>query len=102
MKRGEIFWVGARLPERGAKGSYYVVVSRDFIALNDDIETVICAPIYSRWLGLETEVPVSSGEGMERDSAIRCEMTTLLLKTHLRKAVGVLGPNKLRALDRAL
>ena len=47
MKRGEIYRTSEKVAERGHKPGFYVVVSRDFIAENDDVSTVICAPIYS-------------------------------------------------------
>jgi hypothetical protein len=37
------------VPERGHKPGFYVVVSRDFVAGNDDVPTVICAPVYSEF-----------------------------------------------------
>ena len=40
MIRGEIYRTSERAPERGGKPGFYVVVSRTFIAENDDVETV--------------------------------------------------------------
>ena len=54
MKRGEIYRTAEKVPERGDKPGYYVIVSRDFVAGNDDVSTVVCAPIYSEVLGLAT------------------------------------------------
>jgi hypothetical protein len=56
LTRGEIYRTSDRLPERGDKPGYYVVVSRAFIAENDDVTTVVCAPVYSNVLGLSTFV----------------------------------------------
>ena len=52
MKRGEIYRTQEKAPERGFKPGFYVVVSRNFVAGNDDISTVVCAAVYSGILGL--------------------------------------------------
>ena len=43
MRRGEIYRTRDKVPERGDKPGFYVVVSRTFIAENEDITTVVCA-----------------------------------------------------------
>lgn len=102
MKRGEVYRVKDALPERGDKPGYYVVVSRDFIAQNEDVSTIICAPVYGEVLGLETEVVLGPLDGLRRTSAIRCDFLTLMFKSRLTRFVGVLAPEQRRALDRAL
>jgi len=47
VTRGEIYRTRDRLAERGGKPGFYVVVSRAFVAENEDISTVVCAPVYS-------------------------------------------------------
>ena len=42
------------MPERGGKPGFYVVVSRPFIAENEDLSAVVCAPLYREHLGLST------------------------------------------------
>lgn len=102
MRRGEIYRSREKEPERGHKPGYYLVVSRGFIAGNERIETVICAPISSKWLGLETEVPISPDEGVDHDSAARCDFLMLLRKDRLQHLVGALDSRKRAALDHAL
>ena len=102
MIRGEIYRTSERAPERGGKPGFYVVVSRTFIAENDDVETVVCAPIYGRTLGISTEVGVGREEGVPRPSAIRCDFLTLMFKRRLTSFVGSLDAAKLRKLDAAL
>ncbi len=63
MKRGEIYHTKANIPERGYKPGYYFVVSRSFVASNEDIATIVCAPIYSEILGPKSEVEVGLNEG---------------------------------------
>ena len=102
MNRGDVYRTADRVAERGGKPGYYVVVSRTFIAENDDVETVVCAPVYSRVLGISTEVAVGREEGVPRPSAIRCDFLALMFKRRLTTLAGSLGPMKLRELDRAL
>ena len=102
MNRGEIYRTREEAPERGHKPGFYVVVSRGFIAGNEDVSTVVCAPIYTRRLGLETEVALSAEDGVAHDSAIRCDFLTLMFKERLRHLAGRLGASKLAELDRAL
>lgn len=90
------------MPERGNKPGYYVVVSRAFIAENDDVATVICAPVYSEVLGLSTEVVIDSGDGVAKRSAIRCDFLTLMFKRQLTHFAGSLSSERLVELDKAL
>jgi len=102
MMRGEIYRTKEKLPERGHKPGFYVIVSRDFIASNDDISTIICAPVYSEVLGLRSEVEVGIEDGLPLESAIRCDFLTLMFKRKLTHLVGTLSTEKRRSLDRAL
>jgi len=100
--RGEIYRTSERTPERGHKPGFYVVVSRGFVAQNDDIATVICAPVYSRILGLSTEVVIGSDEGLPRASAVRCDFLALMFKRRLTTLVGSLAASKRAELNHAL
>ena len=102
MTRGEIYRTSERQPERGDKPGFYVVVSRSFIADNEDVSTVVCAPVYGRVLGISTEVVIGPDEGLPRPSAARCDFLSLLFKRKLTGFVGLLSSPKLSELDRAL
>lgn len=54
MTRGDIY----RTRER--------IVSQRLIVENEDVSTVICAPVYSEILGLVTEVVVGPEDGLPR------------------------------------
>jgi len=99
---GEIYRTRDRVPQRGGKPGFYVVVSRDFIASHDAVETVICAPVYSVALGLRTEVVVGPPDGLPADSAIRCDFLSLLFKRSLTGFVSTLSGPKQAELRRAL
>lgn len=102
MTRGEIYRTRERIPERGGKPGFYVIVSRAFVAENDDISTVVCAPVYSQVLGLTTEVVLGPEDGVPRTSAIRCDFLTLMFKARLTDFVATLSPGRAKDLDRAL
>ena len=102
MKRGEIYCTAEKVPERGHKPGYYVIVSRDFVAGNDDVSTVVCAPIYSEVLGLASEVVLDRDDGVPRESAIRCDFLTLMFKRRLTHFVGTLSSRRQEDLNRAL
>ena len=102
MNRGEIYRTRDRIAERGDKPGYYLIVSRPFIAENDDVSTVVCAPIYGEILGLGTEVVVGPEEGIPRASAVRCDFLMLMAKIKLTAFVGSLDDSKVARLDHAL
>ena len=91
MTRGEIDRTPERVPARGHTPGFYVIVSRDFIAGNDDVATVVCAPIYREMLGLRSEVVVGRDEGLPRESAARCDFLTLMFKRKLTRLVSSLS-----------
>lgn len=102
MNRGEIYHTKEKIAERGGKPGFYVIVSRDFIAQNPDVDTVICAPIYSEILGIKSEVALDRDDGLPRSCAIRCDFLMLLFKSKLTHFAGSLGPRKLDELNLAL
>lgn len=102
MTRGEIYRTAERLPERGHKPGFYIVVSRDFIASNDDVATVVCAPVYRESLGLRSEVLLGREDGLPHDSSIRCDFLMLMFKRKLTRFVSSLSNSKVAELNRAL
>ena len=62
----------------------------------------MCAPVFSRGLDLETQIPVGIDEGMKHDSWIACNHLASLRKTELTHFVGSLSRSKIRAFDDAL
>jgi mRNA interferase MazF len=102
VRRGEIYRTRERVPERGAKPGFYVVVSRTFVAEREDVSTVICAPVYGEILGLTTEVVLGPEDGLPRACAIRCDFLTLMFKRKLTHFISTLSAFKLAQLNRAL
>jgi mRNA interferase MazF len=102
VRRGEVYRTRERVPERGDKPGIYVVVSRTFVARNEDVSTVICAPAHGEILGLTTEVVVGPEDGLPRTSAVRCDFLTLMFKSKLTHYVSTLSATKIAELNHAL
>jgi mRNA interferase MazF len=79
----------------------FAVVSRQ-VLIDSRFSTVICAPVYSAYEGLSTQVLVGADEGLKHDSGVYCDELVSLPKSMLTHFVGMLSPAKLRSLDRAL
>ena|SRR6266849_4521589 len=101
MRRGELYLVkkpGSRDPKRQR---VFVVVSRQAL-LETRFSSAICAPVYSRHDGLTTQVRVSTGEGLKRESSVHCDELVSLPKVMLTHYVGRLSESNLDELNRAL
>ena len=101
MRRGELYRV-VRPSERDPKKfRVFVVVSRQ-VLIDSRFSTVICAPVYTAYEGLSTQVPVGTDEGLKHESGIYCDELVSLPKNMLTHFVGLLSVEKLRLLDSAL
>jgi mRNA interferase MazF len=101
MRRGELYRVykaSARDPRRSR---VFVVVSRQTL-IDSRFSTAICAPIYSAYDGLSTQVPVGVTEGLQHESSIYCDELISIPKSALTDFLATLPPDKVAALDRAL
>jgi mRNA interferase MazF len=101
VKRGEVFRVKKPSARDPKKFRFFVVVSRQ-VLIDSRHSTVICAPVYSSYDGLSTQIPVGPDEGMKHESGIHCDELVSLSKTMLTDYAGMLKPDKLSLLDHAL
>lgn len=83
------------------KSRVFVVVSRQAV-IDSRFSSVICAPVYSAYHGLASQVPLGVDEGLKHESAIHCDELVSLGKTVLTDYVGSLPPQKLAELNAAL
>ena len=100
MKRGELYRV-RRPPSDPKPARVFVVVSRQAL-IDSAYSTVVCAPVFTRWHGLPTQVAVGTAEGLKHESAIQCDGLMSLEKSRLTDYIGELTAEKLRRLDSAL
>ncbi len=101
MRRGELYRVhkGSRTDPK--KSRVFVIVSRQ-VLLDSSFSTAICAPVYSSFDALSTQVPVGTSEGLKHESSIHCDELVSIPKSGLTDFVGRLGIAKATVLDRAL
>ena len=101
MRRGELYRV--RHPsERDPKRSrVFIVVSRQ-VLIDSRFSTVVCAPVYTSYVGLSTQVAIGVDEGLKHESGVHCDELVSLPKSMLTDYVGSLSTAKLRELDQAL
>ncbi len=101
MKRGEIYRLAPPPGGDPKRSRCYVVVSRQTL-LDSKADKVICAPVNTAYVGLETQLPVGVAEGLKHDSCANCDQLVLIEKSRLTNYVGSLALPKLPALRRAL
>ena len=101
MKRGELYRVSLGVKTDTKKQRIYVIVSRQEL-IDSTYSTLICAPVYTNYEGLSTQVPVGTKEGLKHSSAIRCDELISILKSRLTDYLGVLSEKKLDELNQSL
>ncbi len=100
MKRGELYRV-FRPSGDAKKARVFVVESRNAL-IETRFSTVICAPVYSRYDGLSTQVAVGTEDGLKHDSSIHCDALMSIPKSALTNYVGSLSHAKIKTLNQAL
>ena len=101
MKRGELYLVSLGTKTDKKKQRVYVIVSRQEL-IDNSYSTLICAPVYTNYEGLSTQVPVGLAEGLKHPSAIRCDELISILKSRLTDYIGCLSEVKFTELNQAL
>jgi mRNA interferase MazF len=101
MKRGDLYRVTHSTATDPKKFRVFVVVSRDAL-MATRFSTVICAPVYSAYDGLSTQVSIGVDEGLKHESSIHCDALMSLPKSMLTYYIGSLSPAKIQALNEAL
>lgn len=78
-----------------------MIVSRQ-AAIRSQLSSVICAPVYTSYHDLRSQVLVGTDEGLKHESSIHCDELVSLPKSVLTDFVGSLGPTKTLELNYAL
>ncbi len=99
--RGELYKVVKPTKTEPKNYRVFVIVGRRAV-IESSYSTVICAPVYSNCLGLETEVEVGIDEGLKHHSCVRCDELYSLHKSALTNFVGRLSDLKMAKLNQAL
>ena len=101
MRRAELYRVKRPSSRDPRKFRVFVVVSRQ-VLIDSRFSTVICAPVYSSYEGLTTQVPIGTHEGMKHDCSIHCDELVSIPKGMLTDFVSALPREKIVLLDAAL
>ncbi len=101
MNRGELYRVRKPSSRDPKRHRVFLVASRQ-VLIDSRFSTVICAPVYSSYAGLSTQVPVGVDDGLKRESSIHCDELVSLPKSMLKNFVSRLESDKLAEVDRAL
>jgi mRNA interferase MazF len=101
VRRGDLYRVKNPSSQDPRKYRVFLVVSRQ-VVLDSRFSTVVCAPVYTAYEGLSTEVPVGPDEGLKHDSGIHCDELVSLHKSMLTHFVGALAVGKMREVEEAL
>ena len=101
MRLGELYRVRRPTSRDPKKFRVFVIVSRQ-VLIDSRFSTVICAPVYTIYNGLSTQVAVGTDEGLKHDSSIHCDELISLPKHMLTDYIGNLSSEKLYILEKAL
>ena len=101
MKRGELYRVYKGTKSGPKKHRVFLIVSRQAL-IDHDFSSVICAPVYSRYGGIPTQVEAGAEEGLTHDSAVFCDDLVSIHKSMLTDFVGALSDVKMEDVNTAL
>ena len=101
MRRGELYRVYRGNRNDPKDHRVFVVVSRQAL-IDSNFSTVVCAPVYSRFDGLSTQMAVGVEEGLKKESSIFCDELVSIEKARLTQFVGSLSGPQLGSLAKCL
>ena len=101
MNRGELYRVCKASKSDPKRSRVFALVSRQ-VLIESSFSTVICAPVYSAYYGLASQVLVGVSEGLKHESSIHCDELVSIPKSFFTDYVGRLTEKKLDELDEAV
>ena len=101
MKRGNLFRVYKGSKNDPKNYRVFVIVSRQ-VLIDSKFSSVICAPVYSNYDSLSTQVKVGIKEGLKHDSSIYCDELISIRKDMLTDYIGTLSDEKILELNKCL
>ena len=101
MRRGELYRVYKGISHDPKKYRVFVIVSRQ-VLIDSRFSTLICAPIYSSYDGLSTQIRMGIEEGLKHESSIHCDELVSIPKISLTHYVGSLSAEKVQQLNDAI
>ena len=101
MKRGDLFRVYRGTINDPKKYRVYLVVSRQEV-IENSYSTVICAPIYTKYGNVPTQVEIGVDEGLKHDCIISCDDLLSIPKSKLTDYISSLPTTKMDEINTAL
>jgi mRNA interferase MazF len=101
MKRGELYRVYRASRYDPKNYRVFLVVSRQEL-IDNTFSSVICAPVYSKYGEVDTQVEIGIEEGMKHDSAVFCDELVSIPKSLLGNYTGCLSAAKMEEVNAAL
>jgi len=101
MRRGELYRVRKGSKNDPKNYRVFLIVSRQQL-IDFGFSTVICAPVYTNYIGIPTQVKIGINEGLKHDSAVFCDDLASLPKSMLTDFVGSLSDFKMQEINTAL
>jgi len=101
VRRGEFYRVRHPGGDDPRRSRVFLIVGRQ-AAIDSRFSTVVCAPVYSVFHDLPSQVLVGIDEGLKHDSAVHCDELVSLPKTVLTDYIGSMSEAKLLQLNNAL
>jgi mRNA interferase MazF len=101
VRRGELYRVAHPTAKDPKRSRTFCIVSRQ-ILIESKYSTVICAPVYTTYDGLATQVSLDVADGMKHPCGIHCDNLVSLQKSVLTNFVATLSEEKLSELNQAL
>ena len=101
MKRGELYRVYKGSKNDPKHHRVFLIVSRQQL-IDYGFSTVICAPVYSNFMGFPTQIEVGVNEGLKHDRAVFCDDLTSIPKSLLTDYIGTLSDEKMEEVNTAL
>lgn len=101
MQRGDLYRVKKPTKKDPKRFRVFVVVSRSSL-FETNFSTVVCAPVYSNYHEIATQVLVGIDEGLKHESSIYCDDLISLPKSVLTNYIGSLSEQKIKKLNQAL
>ena len=101
MKRGDLYLVEHPTKTDPKKQRVLLVVSRQLL-IDSNYSTVICAPVYTSYSDVQTQITLGIEDGLKHQSYARCDELISIPKAMLTNYIGSLSKSKLSELKKAL
>lgn len=101
MKRGELYLVEHPSKNEPKKHRVFLVVSRQAF-IDSSYSTVICAPVYTNYSDVSTQISIGVEEGLKHQSYARCDDLISMPKSMLTNFIGRISSRKFYELKKAL